>query len=107
MIVHAHLDVPAPTTYLDTFRIERIHHGSYGYRAESDTARIAGGYGSLTSFRFKLGRRWSYRGQKLSFVNARCAGPDHSYLLGRGVTEYADGTTISGSLLGRCQARKG
>jgi hypothetical protein len=107
MIVHAHLDVPTPTTYLDTFRIERIHRGSFGYRSEADVARIAGGYGSLTSFRFRLGRHWRYKGRTLSFVNARCAAPDHSYLLGRGVTEYVDGTTLSGSLLARCQARKG
>lgn len=104
LIVHAHLDVPVPTTYVDSFRIEKIHKGSLGYRVDGDLARIAGGYGSLTYFRFKLDRHWNLGGRRLSYVNARCPGTG-SQLLGRGLTEYADGTTLTGSFFGSCQVR--
>jgi hypothetical protein len=103
--VHAHLDVPSPVTYVDTFRVESIDRGVFGYRVEADTAKIAGGFGSVTFFTFKLGRSWTYRGQKLSYINARCA-PGHHSLLVRIVSDYADGTTLSGSLIGRCQPRR-
>ncbi|MDX6610506.1 MAG: hypothetical protein QOF85_2431 [Solirubrobacterales bacterium] len=106
VIVHGHLDVPAPTTYIDTFQIESIHRGSLGYRVEADLARIAGGYGSLTYFRFHLGAHWRFRGERLSFITAHCAVPGRSRLLGRSETQYADGTTLFGTFFGRCQVRK-
>ncbi len=102
--VHAHLDVPSPVTYVDTFRIKRIDRGVFGYMIEADTAKIAGGYGSVTFFNFKVGRSWTYRGRKLSYINARCA-PGHHALLARAVSEYADGSVLSGSFAGRCQPR--
>jgi hypothetical protein len=106
VIVHAHLDVPAPTTYLIVFRIERIHKGSFGYRIESDIPKIAGGYGSVTDFRFRLDRRWRFRGRELSFLNARCAVPNRLRIVGRDETRYADGTILSGSLFARCHLRR-
>lgn len=105
LVVHAHLEVPTPTTYIDKFRIERINQGSLGYRVEADTARIAGGYGSLVYFHFNLGHEWDFKGQRLSFLNAHCAKPGRTHLLGRSETTYADGTVLRGSFLGRCQAR--
>jgi hypothetical protein len=107
LLVHAYLGVPVPTTYVDSFRIERIHKGSLGYRVDGDLARIAGGYGSLTSIRFKLGRRWSFGGERLSYIGARCPSSSTPQLLGRGLTEYADGTTLRGSFFGSCQIRPG
>jgi hypothetical protein len=104
LLVHAHLDAPVSTTYVDSFRIERVHHGALGYRVDGDLARIAGGYGSLTYFRFRLGRSWSHGGKTLSYINARCPSTG-SQLLGRGETYYADGTTLRGSFFGRCQIR--
>lgn len=106
VIVHAHLDVPSPTTYLIVLRIERIHKGSFGYRIESDIPKIAGGYGSVTYFQYRLGREWRFKGESLSFLNARCAVPDRLHVVGRDETQYADGTTLSGSLLARCHVRK-
>src|SRR6476646_4758415 len=47
VIIHAHLTVPAPTTYLIPIRIERIHRVVYGYRIEAKIPPIAGGYGSI------------------------------------------------------------
>jgi hypothetical protein len=105
IIVHAFLDVPSPLAYVDTFRIEEIDKGVFGYRVEADTARIAGGYGSVVFFNFKLGRSWTYRGRRLSYINARCA-PGHHALLVRAFSEYADGTVLNGSFVGRCQPRR-
>jgi hypothetical protein len=104
-IVHGHLDVPAPTTYLERFRITRIDKGSLGYRVEADHARIAGGYGSVLYFRFSIGREWHYKGERVSYLNAHCPVPDVPRLLVRAETRFADGTAVKGSLFALCHAR--
>lgn len=105
VIIHAHLDVPAPTTYLIPVRIETIHKGVYGYRTEAKIPPIAGGYGSPTDFRFKAGRDWRFHGLELSYVNARC--PNSRLLRARIEAKFEDDTTLFGSFLDSCQIRKG
>lgn len=105
VIVHAHLNIPVPTTYLVTFRIERIHEGPLGYRVESDIPKIAGGYGSITEFRFRLGRKWRFAGRVLSYLNARCVTP-LPQLLVHGEMRFVDGTDLTGSLFAACRIRR-
>jgi len=70
---HAHLDYPAPTTYVILIEIEKIRNGRYGFRTVAEFPRIANDYGSAISGRLKLGRKWKYRGRTLSYANAHCA----------------------------------
>lgn len=105
VIVHAHLTVPAPTTYLVAVRIERIDKGPIGYRIDSDIPPIAGGYGSVKDFRFEIDRRWRFKGEELSYLNARCPKPGPPHLLGFVGVEFADDTAVRGSLFTRCEAR--
>ena len=102
VIVHAHLDVPAPTTYLVLVRIETIHNGIYGFRAEGDIPPIAGGYGSVTDFSFEFDRRWNYGGEKLSYINARCQiGRLQAYIEAR----FVDGTELHSHFVDPCRVR--
>lgn len=104
VIVHAHLDVPAPTTYLVPVRIERIHKGVFGYRIEATIPPIAGGYGAPTDFKFKAGRDWRFHGQKLSYVNARC--PNSQVLRARLEASFGADTALHGSFLDPCRIRE-
>jgi hypothetical protein len=72
IIAHAHLDVPAPTTYIVPIVIEKIRNGVYGYRVFVDIPKIAGGYGHPISGHAKVGKKWVYKGKKHSYINARC-----------------------------------
>jgi hypothetical protein len=72
VFAHAYTTVPAPTTFIVPVVIERIHHGVYGYRTRARIPRIAGGYGHPISGSLKIGRRWTFKGRKHSYVNARC-----------------------------------
>ncbi|HEX6665403.1 MAG TPA: hypothetical protein VF081_02275 [Solirubrobacterales bacterium] len=72
VIVHAHLNIPAPTTYLVLLRVERIQNGIYGFRIASDVPRIAGGSGTITGFRFRIDREWKYKGREMHYLLARC-----------------------------------
>ncbi|MGH2973980.1 MAG: hypothetical protein ACRDLL_03820 [Solirubrobacterales bacterium] len=72
VLAHAHLDYPGPTTFIVPIVIERIHKGVYGYRIKVKIPKIAGGYGHPISGSTKIGREWTLKGKKHSYVSARC-----------------------------------
>lgn len=72
LLLHAYVDVPAPTAIVVKATIARIHKGPYGLRIQARVPRIAGGSGSVTHFELKVGRRYTYRGRRKSFVSAGC-----------------------------------
>lgn len=102
VIVHAHLTIPAPTTYLVPLRIERISKGIYGFRVESEFPEIAGGYGSVTSFDFRFDRKWRFKGERLHYIYARCP---TGRLQARIETRFEDGTQLFGTFIDGCQVR--
>ena len=102
VLAHAHLDVPAPTTFIVPIRIETIHNGRYGYRVKAEIPKIAGGYGIPLAGSITVGRKWTFKGQKHSFVNARCA---DGRLQAIGEFSFKDGTQMQGTFLSPCQVR--
>lgn len=102
VIGHAHLDYPAPTTYVVPIEIERIDNGRYGFRTVADFPKIANDYGSPTYGRLKIGREWTYKGRTLSFANAHCA---DGRLQARGEFSFKDRSVLSGTLFRPCKAR--
>jgi hypothetical protein len=102
VIGHAHLDVPAPTTFIVPVVIERIHKGTYCFRSVIAIPEIAGGAGHPISGHLKIGRRWIYRGTRHSYVNARC---ETGRLQARGEFNFDDGTRLSGTFLRPCTVR--
>ncbi len=102
VLAHAHLSVPAPTTFVVEIVIEKIHQGVYGYRTEATIPPIAGGAGIPISGSLKIGKKWTYRGHEYSYVNARC---ETGHLQARGEFSFNDGTLLSGTFLRPCQVR--
>ena len=72
IIAHAHLDYPGPTTFIVPIVIEKIHKGVLGYRVKVKIPKIAGGYGHPISGSAKVGEKWTFKGKKHSYINARC-----------------------------------
>lgn len=102
VLAHAHLTVPAPTTFIVPIRIETIRNGRYGYRVEARIPKIAGGYGIPLAGSIRVGRQWTYKGKRHSFVNARCA---DGRLQAIGRFGFKDGTQLKGTFLSPCQVR--
>jgi hypothetical protein len=100
---HAHLDVPAPTTYVVPIEIEKINKGRYGYRTIADFPRIANDYGSPTYGRLKIEKKWTFKGRRLSYVNAHC--PD-GRLQARGEVTFKNGDSAVGTFFQPCQIRR-
>jgi len=100
---HAHLDYPAPTTYVILIEIQKISHGRYGFKTVADFPRIANDYGSPLYGRLKIGRKWKYKGKTLSFANARCA---DGRLQAQAEVTFKDGTFGRGTVFKPCKVRK-
>jgi hypothetical protein len=99
MFIHAYVNVPAPTAIVTRVKIKKIHKGPYGTRAIATIPRIAGGAGSLLRFNFSIHRTFKFRGQRQSYLLARCA--NGRFRAHAGI-QMSDGTRISGSILRHC-----
>jgi hypothetical protein len=98
LIFHVHANVPAPTTFVTTAVISKTP-GRFGTTADVTIPTIVSGQGSLTGFKAKLGKTWTYKGQKESLLLASC--PTGS-LRARGEFLFADGTKGSGEVVRAC-----
>jgi hypothetical protein len=104
LFAHAYTTVPVATTFVVPIRIETIHNGRYGYRVKAEIPKIAGGAGIPISGHIRVVRKWTYKGVKHSYVNARCA---DGRLQATGEFGFKDGTLLRGTFLRPCQVRGG
>jgi hypothetical protein len=103
VFAHAYTTIPISTTFIVPIVIERIHKGVYGYRTKARIPKIAGGAGVPISGHLKIGRKWTYKGVRHSYVNARC---ETGHLQARGQFTFKDGTFLSGTIIRPCEVRK-
>lgn len=102
ILAHAYVTVPAPTTFIVPVVIEKIHNGVYGYRTKAEIPKIAGGYGHPISGHLKVQRKWTFKGKKYSYVNARC---ETGHLQAKVQLTFKDGTYLAGTFLRPCTVR--
>jgi hypothetical protein len=89
IFIHAFITVPVPAAIVTTVEITPIHSGPYGIHTVSKIPVIAGGAGSVTGFKLKIDRKFTYKGKKTSFLTASC--PTGHYLT-KGRVIFDDGT---------------
>jgi hypothetical protein len=102
LFAHAYTTVPVPVTFVVPIRIETIHNGRYGYRVEAEIPKLAGGAGIPISGSIHVERKWTYKGVKHSYINARCA---DGRLQAIGTFGFKDGTRLQGTFIRPCQVR--
>ena len=102
VLAHAYTTVPVPTTLIVPVVIERIHHGVYGYRTKARIPKIAGGAGHPISGSLRIGKKWTHRGRKHSYVNARC---ETGHLQARVEVTFKDETSLRGTFFQTCKVR--
>jgi len=103
VLAHFVVTVPAPTTFTIPIEIQRINKGVYGYRTEAQIPPIAGGHGVPIAGHLRIGRKWTHRGRRLSYINARCA---TGRLQARGEFAFKDGTRLRATFAKPCQVRR-
>lgn len=102
VLAHFYTTVPTPVAFVIPVRIETIHNGRYGYRVNATIPKIANGAGIPISGSIHIGRKWTYKGRKHSYVNAGC--PD-GRLQAVGQFGFLDGTELKGAFLTPCQGK--
>jgi hypothetical protein len=103
VIGHAYTTIPIATTFIVPVVIEKIHNGVYGYRTKVKIPKIAGGYGHLISGHLKIDKKWTFKGKKHGYVNARC---ETGRLQAQGEFSFQDGTFLKGTFLRPCKVLK-
>ena len=71
LIFHVYAKVPAPTTFVFTAQIGK-GKGPYGTSAKVQVPSITSGQGSVTSFKVKIKKTFTYKGKKQSVLTATC-----------------------------------
>jgi hypothetical protein len=100
VLLHAYGTSPIQTTLVLVGTVSNYGKEGYGPRLDVSIPPIAGGAGVITDFKVKIQKSWTYKGKKMSFVNAKC--PASTKLKFRGAFTYADGTTINADTTQSC-----
>jgi hypothetical protein len=99
VFLHAYLSSPVSAAVVTAVKVSKIHKGRYGLKTVARVPKIAGGYGSPISFSLKVGRSFTYKGKKQSYLLAQC--PD-GHLNAKGVGIFEGGLRLAGSIVRAC-----
>ncbi len=99
VFVHAYLSSPVSAAVVVPVTVTKIHHGRYGLKTVARIPKIAGGYGSPLSFKLKVGRKFTYKGKRQSYLLAKC--PD-GHLQAKGIGIFSGHLRLAGSLVRSC-----
>ncbi len=102
LYVRAYLTVPTPSVLVVKVKVSKVRDGRYGLRAVASVPKIAGGDGSVTSFKLKIGKRFTYQGEKRSLLSARCT--DGKLRL-QASASFVDGSVAPGAVSQICEQR--
>jgi hypothetical protein len=103
LYIHAYLRQPVPAAIVTTVKIKRIHHGRYGLESVATIPKIASGNGSVTSFRLKIDKKFTYRHRKQSVLTAKC--PD-GRLQAHAVAYFTNGPKVTTEFVRPCVGKK-
>lgn len=101
LYAHAYVSVPAPTAVIVTLKVTKENKGPFGLHTVATVPLIAGGAGSVIGFDLKIDRHFEYRGQRMSFLEAKCA--DGRFIAAT-TFEFRDGSKVAATIIRRCQA---
>ena len=102
LFIHAYITVPVPAAIVTTVKIKKINKGRYGLLSVGTIPKIAGGSGSVTSFRLKVDKKFNYKGKKVSILTAKC--PDGK-LQAHATAVFSDGTRAAADFIRPCTGK--
>jgi hypothetical protein len=102
MLIHAYVNVPAPTALVTIVKVRKLRKGRFGTRADARIPTVAGGAGALTRFNLAIRRTFKHRGKKRSYLAARCG---RGRLFAKGRIFFDDGTRLAGTVTRSCRTR--
>ncbi len=101
MLDYIYVNVPAPTAVIVIAKLSK-DTGKYGYKVSVAVPTIAGGSGSLTNAEFTINRKWLYKGQEHSYLNAECP---NGHFFNQIEVAYGNGANLIGSIVNSCKSK--
>jgi hypothetical protein len=109
ILAHIYGAAPVPTSYTLPFTIRSAHRGTYGIILSTSLPEFTSRWGYVTAISLNLGRNFSSRGIKHSYLSAACPAPNGfsgaSFLLARGSFSFRDAPTLTSTLTRNCSVR--
>lgn len=108
MFIHIYISRPVQVTLVIPLKIS---HGSgrFGTVLTTRVPKLAGGFGSITELQLKIGRRYTYRGARHSYLSAACAAPDGfpgaSFTFAKAIFGFEGGRKMHAFISRSCQVR--
>jgi hypothetical protein len=75
LFAHIYTQIPFATSFVITFSIKQIPHGTYGTELSASLPGALGNWGFVDRIKLTLRRKYTYRGKQLSYFNAGCPAP--------------------------------
>jgi hypothetical protein len=109
LLLHLYATAPVQTTFILPLIISNKGNELFGTVLSARIPTLAGGLGSVTQIALKIGRNYTFRGQRRSFISASCPAPagftGAVFSLARGNFYFADGKKIDTTLARDCRVR--
>jgi hypothetical protein len=109
MLIHVFVPRPVRVSLVIPLRITH-QGGRFGTVLSTHVPSLAGGTGSITELSLRIGRQFSYRGERHSYLSAACAAPPGfpggTFTFARGVFTFPGDRAIRATLVTSCKVRK-
>ena len=109
LLLHLYGTAPVRATFVLPLQLLTPGKGKFGTVLAARIPTLAGGVGSVTKIDLTIGRTYTYRGERRSFISASCAAPSGFsvaiFTLARGSFFFADGKRVDTSLARDCRVR--
>jgi hypothetical protein len=109
LLLHLYGTTPVQATFVLPLVISHKGTGQFGTVLSAKVPTLAGGLGSITNIELTIGRNYTYRGQRRSFISASCAAPagfpGAVFSFARGSFYFADGRKLNTTLARDCRVR--
>jgi hypothetical protein len=108
MFIHIYIARPVQVTLVIPLKIS---HGSgrFGTVLTTRVPKLAGGSGSITELQLKVGRRYTYRGARHSYLSAACTAPEGfpgaTFTFAHALFGFEGGRKMDAFISRRCQVR--
>lgn len=109
VLAHVYETQPVPLARVMTFQIKRRAHGTFGTVITGRLPTSLNRNGYIKSIFLQLERRYTFHGQRRSYITAACAAPSGvrtaSFPFAHASMAFADGRELSSTLVRTCRVR--
>jgi len=109
LVLHLYGASPVRAAFVLPFKITRERSGKFGTVFSTHIPELASDRGYVTDIELEIGRQYSYRGDKRSFISASCAAPAGfsvaPYELAKASFAFAGGQRLVTRLPSNCKVR--